>query len=243
MADRMNIRLRPNKFKNEEDVKHQHDLLFELTNRDRSMLQDYANITFKELAIPDKEYDGFTFVQLTTADDLVHEGKTMHHCVGGYASRCVEGQSIIFSMRKGDRGYVTVELDGMSLPYHVHQKYSIDDVHVTNEAALELINNWIEDVNELHKEDMIPYAQECKNVANTFKAERRLEKLMELKDEANEDTLTHINNECAKLEQQLATLAMETTQVAPAPTPRTNAEIHSLIGDLRQMITDHTGGI
>lgn len=216
MADRMNIRLRPNKFKDEEAVKHQHNLLSELTNRDRSMLRDYADITFKELAIPDEEYDGFTFVQLRTAEELVHEGQTMHHCIGGYAHQCVNGRSIVFSMRKGDRGYVTIELDGDSLPYHVRQQYSIDDVRVTNESALELINKWLEDVNELHKEDPVLYAVECENVANTLKAERRLEKLMELKEKAGEDTLTHINNECAKLEQQLATLAMETAQAPPS---------------------------
>lgn len=240
MADRMNIRLRPNKFKDEQDVNRQHDLLSELTNRDRSMLRDYADVTFKEFAIPDEEYDGFTFVQLQTAHDLIHEGKTMHHCVGGYADRCVSGRSIIFSMRKGDRGYVTIELDGTSLPYHVHQKYSIDDVYVTNESTLELINKWLEDVNELHKEDVVPYDRKCKNIMDTLRAKSRLKKLTKLKYEANEDTLVHINNECVKLEQQLATLAMETAQ-APPP-PRTNAEIHSLISDLKDIIADYTGG-
>ena len=228
MADRMNIRLRPNKFKDEVDVKHQHDLLSELTNRDVSMLQDYADITFREFTVPDKEYDGFTFVQLQTADDLVHEGKTMHHCVGGYADRCVSGHSIIFSMRKGDRGYVTIELSGKALPYHVHQQYSIDDVHVTNESALALINKWLKDINELHKEDTVSYAQECKNIDNTLKAEHGLEKLMGLKGRANEDILPYINSECAKLEQQLATLAIETTRI-PEPEPEDAPNIVDMI--------------
>ena len=106
MADRMNIRLRANKFTDAEDVRRQHDLFYEFTNRDRSMLLDYANVVFREFAIPDKKFGGFTFVQLQTADELVHEGKTMHHCVGGYAGNCARGNSILFSMRKGDRGYV-----------------------------------------------------------------------------------------------------------------------------------------
>jgi hypothetical protein len=212
MADRMNIRLRANKFKDEADVSRQHDMLSELTNRDTSMLQDYDNITFREFAIPDKKYDGFTFVQLRNVEELVNEGRSMHHCVGGYANRCVPGNSIMFSMRKGNRGYVTIELSGKSLPYTIHQKYSIDDVVVTNEFALELMERWITDVNKLHEKDGIPYNQKCKNVDDTLKAERRLKKLTELKKEAGIDTLPHINTECAQLELQLATLALETAR-------------------------------
>jgi hypothetical protein len=215
MADRMNIRLRANKFKDENAVTQQHNMLSELTNRDKSMLQDYDNITFREFTIPDKKYDGFTFVQLRNVKELVNEGITMHHCVGGYANRCVPGNSIMFSMRKGDRGYVTIELSGKSLPYTIYQKYSIDDVVVTNEFALELMNKWLEDVNELHKEDRIPYKQKCKKVDDTLKAERRLKKLTELRDRANKETLPHINAECDKLEQQLSALAMETTRAPP----------------------------
>lgn len=212
MADRMNIRLRANKFKDEADVSRQHRLLSELTNRDRSMLQDYADITFREFAIPDKEYDGFTFVQLRNVEELVNEGISMHHCVGGYADRCVPGNSIMFSMRKGNRGYVTIELSGKSLPYTIYQKYSIDDVVVTNEFALELMGRWIKDVNKLHEKDGVSYSQKCKNVADKLKAERRLKKLIELRDESDKETLPHINAECDKLEQQLAKLAMETTR-------------------------------
>jgi len=218
MADRMNIRLRPNKLRDLADVQRQHDLLSELTNRDRSMLRDYANVVFKEFAIPDKEYGGFEFVQLRTTKELVNEGQTMHHCVGGYSDRCVSGRSIIFSMRKGDRGYVTIELDGTTFPYNIRQKYTIYDVQVTSEFALELINKWLEDVSELHNEDKMTYSRECENASNKMKAEHRLQKLAELKEKADGETLEHINNEYAELERQLAALAMESAQYgAPQP--------------------------
>lgn len=233
MANRMNIRLRPNKLKCVADVHHQHDLLSELTNRDRHMLQNYADVTFREFTIPDEEYDGFTFIQLRDAKELVHEGKTMHHCVGGYAPQCVRGDSIILSMRKGDRGYITIELDGASLPYSMRQKYTIDDVSVSNESVLKTINNWIEAVNKIHGDDKITYAQECKTISDTLKAEGRLENLTKLKEEADGDILTHINDECIELEQRLATLAIETTQTPP---PNTTEEMHLLINDLRNAI-------
>lgn len=209
MADRMNIRLRPNKFIDSDDVKRQHDLFSEFTNRDRSMLVDYANVVFREFDIPDKEYGGFTFVQLRTVNELVHEGKTMHHCVGGYAGNCVQGSSILFSMRKGDRGYVTVELNGTSMPYNVRQQYSIDDVCVTNELVLGLIDKWVEDIHEFHKEDTTTYGQKCQNVADALRAKQQLTKLTKLKDEATGDTLTHINNKCNELEQKLVAFEME----------------------------------
>ena len=242
MADRMNIRLRPNKLIDSDDVQRQHDLLTELTNRDRSMLRDYADVVFREFAIPDKEYDGFTFVQLQTTEELVHEGQTMHHCVGGYSNRCVSGKSILFSMRKGTRSYVTIELDGTTFPCSIRQQYTIDDVCVTSEFALELINKWLEDVRELHNEDKLTYAQECKNVVDKIKTENRLQKLTELKAEAVDETLTHINNECAKLEQQLATLAMGSTQHSAPQPPYTDTEIDLLIDDIREVIAHQVGG-
>lgn len=215
MADRLNLRLRPNKLRYLEDVRCQHDLLSELTNRNRSMLQDYADVIFREFAIPENEYAGFTFVQLRNVEELVHEGQTMHHCVGGYSHRCVSGNSIIFSMRKGDRSYVTIELNGTTFPCSIRQQYTIDDVRVTSEFALELINKWLEDVRKLHSKDKLTYAQECKNMVDKINAENRLRKLTKLKAEAADETLAHINNECAELERQLATWAMGTTQVPP----------------------------
>jgi hypothetical protein len=215
MADRLSIRLRPNKMEYAVDVHRQHDLLAELTNRNRSMLRDYADVVFREFTIPDEEYNGFEFVQLQTTEELVNEGQTMHHCVGGYSDRCVSGRSILFSMRKGDRGYVTIELDGTTFPYGIRQQYTIDDIRVTSEFALELINKWLEDVRELHKEDKMTYSRECENASNKMKAEHRLQKLAELKEKADDETLAHINNECAELERQLATSSMENAKYPP----------------------------
>ena len=242
MADRMNIRLRPNKLIDSDDVQRQHDLLTELTNRDRSMLRDYADVVFREFAIPDKEYDGFTFVQLQTTEELVHEGQTMHHCVGGYSNRCVSGKSILFSMRKGTRGYVTIELDGTTFPCSIRQQYTIDDIRVTSEFALELINKWLEDVRELHDEDKMTYAQECKNVVDKIKAEHRLQKLAELKVKARGETLEHINNECAKLEQQLTALAMEAAQYCAPQPPDVETMLDLHHNNVRDLVQDMMEG-
>ena len=48
-----------------------------------------------------------------SAEDIVREGQTLHHCVGGYAKRHIEGKTIILFLRKRRkplRSYLTIEL-------------------------------------------------------------------------------------------------------------------------------------
>jgi hypothetical protein len=48
----------------------------------------------------------FVVTQLITADELVAEGRAMHHCVSSYADYCMAGQTSIWSMRRGVTGSV-----------------------------------------------------------------------------------------------------------------------------------------
>ena len=48
--------------------------------------------------------------ELTTRQELLSEGDTMHHCVGGYSNSVASGLSKIFSLRKGGRERSTLEL-------------------------------------------------------------------------------------------------------------------------------------
>lgn len=43
------------------------------------------------------EYRGWRCVELTTSDDLIKEGRQMHHCVASYARSCFQGYSHIYS--------------------------------------------------------------------------------------------------------------------------------------------------
>lgn len=46
---------------------------------------------------------------------IINEGKTLHHCVGGYAERHMKGATTILFLRKEktpQRSYITVEMDG-----------------------------------------------------------------------------------------------------------------------------------
>lgn len=54
----------------------------------------------------------YELIHPTTIEDLKKEGRDLSHCVGGYVSRIIEGNCLIFFLRdkkKPDKSYVTVE--------------------------------------------------------------------------------------------------------------------------------------
>jgi hypothetical protein len=52
----------------------------------------------------------WSFVELTSGQDLFREGQAMHHCVSGYAPRCASGDSAIVSVRHNGTRRLTVEI-------------------------------------------------------------------------------------------------------------------------------------
>ena len=184
MARRYNYRIRPNKFKNKADVTDLHHKLDRILRRDAKVLKDMEGKSFAPFAHPNKEYDKFKFVFLDTPEALVEEGKSMRHCVGGYSEQCLDGDSIIFSMRMGGRGYITLELRGTDL--QLVQKYTIKDKLVENKDILKLIDRWHSDIINMHKDDEECYADTCERLA-----EEELDKVIKkngrtLDDEGNE---------------------------------------------------------
>ena len=58
--------------------------------------------------------DGLKIVVPSCARDIVDEGRTLHHCVGGYAARHLDGKLAILFLRKEeapDTPYVTIEMN------------------------------------------------------------------------------------------------------------------------------------
>ncbi len=50
--------------------------------------------------------------EITSGKELSREGKSLMHCAGEYASRCLAGTSAIFSMKCNQERVATIELDG-----------------------------------------------------------------------------------------------------------------------------------
>jgi hypothetical protein len=178
MAGQLGIRIRPNKLESSNEVRSLHDRLSNIINRDKVTIKKYKNSTFEEFISPDKKYDGFEFIQMRTAQDLVDEGTAMHHCIGSYADKCANGRSIIFSMRKDGKGYVTIELNTRN--YEVSQQYTLHDITVTSQEALSIINRWDNDCIELHKNDKESYYEICQKKVKAFLDKERKKGLKEL---------------------------------------------------------------
>jgi PcfJ-like protein len=49
--------------------------------------------------------------ELCTGEELVEESMALHHCVSGYAYRCAQGASQIYSLSRDDVRVLTIELD------------------------------------------------------------------------------------------------------------------------------------
>jgi len=158
MARDLKYRVRPNKFDSVEDMKALHNKLAEYQNRNLRVRMSMGEMGIKEFTPfdhPTDEFDGFRFEFLDTPLKLLDEGTNMHHCVGGYADSCACGASLIFSMRKGDRAYVTIELSGESLK--IKQQYSLHDAVIRGTKANEIIQKWHKAVLEKHKDDKVSY--------------------------------------------------------------------------------------
>ena len=61
-----------------------------------------------------------------SAEEIIQEGKTLHHCVAGYAARHINGSTTILFLRKArtpTRSYLTIEL------YESHGQICIQQIH------------------------------------------------------------------------------------------------------------------
>lgn len=165
MAERYNISINANKICHYNFVRNLHDRFVKFMNRDNAVRREMAHVEFVDFAHPTKDYNGFTFKFLKNANELIDEGQSMKHCVGSYGWRCASGESIIFSMRRGDTAFVTIELNGDDYRLAIKQQYSRHDVTVNNPEVLKIIDEWHKDVRELHKNKEYTYGSQCQIIS------------------------------------------------------------------------------
>jgi hypothetical protein len=85
-------------------------------------------------------------------------------------------------MRKDDRGYITIELDGET--YEIKQKYTIRDHTVENQDILAMIDKWRNDVLDMHRDEdkSNSYRTICDQKAIEQEAARRKEAQKQLEE-------------------------------------------------------------
>jgi len=116
MATALNMRLPRNYvggFKTFSALKNAHDQFVYRFNQ-----QEIERVSHIEFPIcPLKNTDNY--IQLTTARELMMEGKTMHHCVGGYIEQAEKGECYFYQALEPERG--TIKL------IYQNKKFSIDE--------------------------------------------------------------------------------------------------------------------
>lgn len=97
------------------DLQARHDAAAETVKLKQSEIQmkKYKR-RYKKLCRMYEFTDGeFAIVVPPTPDDIIKEGKTLHHCVGSYVTRHVDGATTILFLRKADninQPYGTIEM-------------------------------------------------------------------------------------------------------------------------------------
>ena len=95
-------------------LRQAHDRLAETVRYKTSEKQrrDFAEMTQRCRSLA-WEHDGICIRPAETPEELVQEGQTLHHCVGGYSSSHAEGKIILFirHTRRPERSWYTLNVD------------------------------------------------------------------------------------------------------------------------------------
>lgn len=92
------------------------------------------------------EAGGLLIRPAADADELIAEGASLHHCVGGYADRMADGETAIFFVRRSDapeEPYYTLELRNQSV---VQCRTLHNASYEANQAVHDFVTAWLRDV-------------------------------------------------------------------------------------------------
>lgn len=115
MAQKLNYDLTEETVAMPKDLKQRHDVAAAIIRHQGS--EEEREKYKKRKRMLEKKYE-FSLGELCilvpqSTEEIVHEGKTLHHCVGGYADRHMRGKTTILFLRKRrkqGRSFLTIEL-------------------------------------------------------------------------------------------------------------------------------------
>ena len=118
---------------------------------------------------------GYCILIPTSGQEIIKEGKTLHHCVGGYAARHMIGDTTILFLRKQrtpGRSFLTLEMEKKKGKIRIHQIHGYRNegygAKVRPEERFDwFLGPWLEWVNAGSKRDrdgnpILPGAEESK---------------------------------------------------------------------------------
>ena len=120
-----------------------------VNNRLREVEEKYPNIAYNYRKLRKKyfyEDDKYIIRPARSAKEIVMEGRTLHHCVGGnnYLSKHDTGESYILLLRFKDTPevpYITVEIDSKN--YRILQWYGEWDTKPDKENIQKWLNGYL----------------------------------------------------------------------------------------------------
>lgn len=120
----------------------------ESDKRKREVLKKYPNIRNLEQTLNEQysfKTKDYVIMAPHSAADIVEEGRTLHHCVGGdtYLEKHNKGRTFILFMRKAkkpDKRYYTIEIDPKD--NRIIQYYGANDKQPDKEAVDVFLKQW-----------------------------------------------------------------------------------------------------
>lgn len=96
------------------------------------------------------EMDGYRVMVPVSAAEIVREGKTLHHCVGGYAGRHVNGKTTILFFRRSRKpgtSFITIEMTGTNgdliMQMHGYQNERYKGAVAPQKRYADFLNAWL----------------------------------------------------------------------------------------------------
>ncbi|MBQ8264143.1 MAG: PcfJ domain-containing protein [Oscillospiraceae bacterium] len=97
------------------------------------------------------EMDGYRVMVPVSAAEIVREGKTLNHCVGGYAARHVEGKTTILFFRRSRKpgtSFITIEMTGTNgdriMQIHGYQNERYKGSVDPQKRYAHFLNTWLD---------------------------------------------------------------------------------------------------
>lgn len=115
-------------------VRH-HNMLIEQRRRDELRRAELLGVVLDPIEVHSGDISAF---RITTFEDIIKEGASMHHCVSSYWDLVAVGTSVIFSIEKAGKHVATAELVPAVHPVEESAKWRLNQVRGP-------CNGWVDD--------------------------------------------------------------------------------------------------
>jgi PcfJ-like protein len=101
----------------------------------------YKDFEFQEGSNESQNVKFWRITELLSSNELISEGRAMHHCVASYAGSCASGKSMIWSLTRQDHTgrfrHLTIEVTGKG----IHQIRGLNNRSAT-EKEMQILKRW-----------------------------------------------------------------------------------------------------